>query len=76
MVIQEMTRGEDRMTRQDRGLKEELGDQTDHFPGGWVVQTAVPVIYVDKTREVEREEEEEGRRRGGEEVRMEKSRRW
>ena len=34
MVIQEMTRGEDRMTRQDRGLKEELGDQTDHFPGG------------------------------------------
>ena len=50
-----------------------------------MVQTAVPVIYVDKTREVEREEEEEvereeeeeeGRRRGGEEVRMEKSRRW
>ena len=32
-----------------------------------VVQTAVPVIYVDKTREVEREEEEEEeRRRGGE----------
>jgi len=39
-----------------------------------VVQTAVPVIYVDKTREVEREEEEEEeRRRGGEKG---ESRRW
>ena len=34
MVIQEMTRGEDRMTRQDRGLKEELGIKLTIFHGG------------------------------------------